>query len=72
MIKRKCLSSNKECSKRLNEELKKKLKNKFKFSNSDINKFVLLLRMGFYSYEYMDDWETFNETTFPEKEIIAT
>ena len=72
MIKRKCLSCNKECSKRLNEELKKKLKNKFKFSNSDINKFVLLLRMGFYSYEYMDDWETFNETTFPEKEIIAT
>ena len=23
--------------------------------------------MGFCSYEYMDNWETFNKTTFPEK-----
>ena len=28
----------------------------------------MLLRKGIYSYEYMDDWEKFNETTLPEKE----
>ena len=31
-------------------------------------KFSLLLRKGVYSYEYMDDWEKFNETILPEKE----
>ena len=29
---------------------------------------LLLLRKGVYSYEYMDDWEKFNETALPEKE----
>ena len=27
-----------------------------------------MLRKGVYPYEYMDDWEKFNETTLPEKE----
>ena len=27
-----------------------------------------MLQNGVYPYEYMDDWEKFNETTFPEKE----
>ena len=40
----------------------------FKFSNDDINKFILLLRKGVYPYEYVDDWEKLNETTLPEKE----
>ena len=26
------------------------------------------MRKGVYSYEYMDDWEKFNETSLPEKE----
>ena len=38
-----------------------------KISNNDINKFILLLRKGVYPFEYMDDWEKFNETTLPEK-----
>ena len=63
----KCLSCNKCYSKKLNEELNEKFKNTFKFSNNDINKFNLLLRKGVYPYEYMDDWERFNETTIPEK-----
>ena len=42
--------------------------NTFKFSNNDINKFIFLSRKGVYAYEYMDDWEKFNETTLPEKE----
>ena len=64
----KCLSCNKSYSKELNEELKKKLKNTFKFSNSDINKFILLLKKSVYPHEYMDNWEKFNETTLSEKE----
>ena len=43
-------------------------KNTFKFSDNDINKFILLLRKDIYPYEYVDDWEKFNETTLPEKE----
>ena len=32
-----------------------KKKNKSKFSNHDINKFILLLREGIYLYRYTDD-----------------
>ena len=28
----------------------------------------MLLQKGVYPYEYMDDWEKFNETSLPEKE----
>ena len=28
----------------------------------------MLLRKGVYPYEYVDDWEKFNEMTLPEKE----
>ena len=68
MIKYKCPSGNKDYSNKLDKELKKKFKNIFKFSNNDINKYLLLFRKGVYPYEYMDDWEKFNETTLPEKE----
>ena len=43
----------------------------YKFSNHDNNKFILLLQKGLYLYEYMDDWEKFNETLSPEKENYA-
>ena len=68
MIKYKCLSCNKDYSNKINEELKKRFKNTFKFSNNDINKFILLLRKDVYLYEYMGEWEKFNETKLPEKE----
>ena len=42
LIKYKCLSCNKDYSNKLDEELKKRFKNIFKFSNNDINKFILL------------------------------
>ena len=29
-----------------------------------------MLRKGVFPYEYMDDWEKFNETTLPEKEEL--
>ena len=45
----------------------KKFPNIYKFCNNDINKFILLLRKGVYSYEYKDSWERFNETTLLHK-----
>ena len=68
LIKYKCLPCNKDYSNKLDEKLRKRFKNIFKFSNNDTNKFVLLLRKGIYPNEYMDDWKKFNETTLPEKE----
>ena len=55
LIKYKCLSCNKNYSNKLDEELKIRFKNTFKFSNNDINKFILLLRKDVYCYEYMDE-----------------
>ena len=46
LIKYKCLSCNKNYSNKLDEELKIRFKNTFRFSNNDINKFILLLRKG--------------------------
>ena len=68
LIKYKCLSCNKGYSNKIDEELKKAIKNTFEFSNNDINKFILFLRKGTDPDEYMDNWEKFNETTLPEKE----
>ena len=59
---------NKDYSNKLDEKLKKKFKKTFQFFNNDINKFILLLRKGVYPYEYIHDWENFNEATSPEKE----
>ena len=67
LIKYKCVSYNEDYSNKIDEELRKRFKNTFRFSNNDINKFVLLLRKRVYPYLYMDDWEKFNETTLPEK-----
>ena len=60
------------CNKNYQHKFHKKLKepfyNAYRFSNRYNNKFILLLRKGVYPYEYMDDWEKFNETSLPEKE----
>ena len=45
----------------------KRFANICKFCNGDINEFALLLRKGIYPYEYMDYWERFDETSFPDK-----
>ena len=45
LMKYKCLSYNKDYSNKIDEELKERLKNTFKFSNNGINKFILLLTL---------------------------
>ena len=54
--------------KKFNKDLIKKFKNAYSFCNNDLKKFMLLLRKGFYPYEYMYSWEKFNEASLPIKE----
>ena len=67
MIEHKCLCCNKHYQQEFDEKLKKRFFDAYKFSSHD-NKFILLLQKDFYRYQYMDDWEKFNETSLPEKE----
>ena len=46
LMKHKCLSCNKNYSEKFNEELKKKSENTLRFSNSDINKFIFVVKKG--------------------------
>ena len=66
----KCLSCDKNYSKEIDEYLKNRLKNTFRFFN-DINRCILLLRKGIYHFEFMDDLEKFNKTSLPEKRRIS-
>ena len=58
----------KEEWKRPIEGLIEKFPSIYQFCNANLNKFVLLLRKGVYPYEYIDNWEKFDETTLPAKE----
>ena len=44
-----------------------KFSNTYKLCSDDNKKFVLLLRKCVYQYEYMDNWNRFNETSLPSK-----
>ena len=68
LIKYRCFCCNKSYQRKFDEKLKERFFNICKFSNCDNNKFIFLLRKGVYPYEYMDDWEKFNEVSLPEKE----
>ena len=57
----KCFNCKRKSFEEYDEDLIKKFKNTYRFSNGDIDKFVLLLRKGVYPHEYMDDWDRFNE-----------
>ena len=60
------------CKKNYEEDFNKKLIKTFastcNFCDNNLNKFILLLRKGVYPYEYMDNWEKFDETSLPDKE----
>ena len=51
-----------------NKQLIERFANIYEFCNRHLNKFILLLRKGFYPYGYMDNWERFDETSLPDKE----
>ena len=65
MIEHKCLCCNKNYQHKFYERLR--FFNTYKFSNLDNNNFILLLQKGVYPYEYMDDWEKFNEASSSQK-----
>ena len=67
---RRCFECKKNYEKEFNKELIKRFANMYEFCNKDINKFILLLRKGVYPYEYMDNWERFDETTLPDKKAF--
>ena len=52
------------------KELIKRFANIYEFCNGDIDKFIFLLRKGFYRYKYMDSLERFHETSLPDKEAF--
>ena len=52
---------------KFDEKLKERFFNTYKFSNHDNNKFILLLWKCVYPYEYMTDWEKFNDMSLSEK-----
>ena len=64
----KCFNCKSYYEKDFNKELIKTFASTYEFCNGNINKFILLLRKGVYPYEYMDNWERFNETSLPNKE----
>ena len=63
-----CFSRKKDYEKDFNKELIKRFANTYSFCCKDLNKFILLWRKGVYPYEYMDNWERFDETSLPDKE----
>ena len=64
----KCLKCKSYYEKDFNKKLIDKFASTYEFCNKDLNKFILLLRKGVYPYEYMDNWERFDETSLPNKE----
>ena len=62
-----CLKCKKNCEINFDKELINNFSGVYYFCKGDINKFVLLLRKGDYPYEYMDNWNIFNEISLPDK-----
>ena len=58
----------KSCTKRSKQSLdllKSKFPNIYHLTKANITKFILLLKKGIYPYEYMNEWNKFNETELP-------
>ena len=63
-----CVDCGKEYKKDINNKLKERFSNVYEFCDYDMNKFIVLLRKGLYPYEYMDEWNKFDEKELPVKE----
>ena len=70
LIEHKCLLCNKNCQIKFDKKFKERFFYPCKYSNHDEYMFSLLLQRVAYPYEYMDDWEKFNETSSPEKKYF--
>ena len=69
LIEYKYLCCNKNYQQKLDEKLKERFLNIYKYSNNDNDNLLLLLLWKFvYPYEYMNDWGKFNWTSLPTKE----
>ena len=66
----KCFQCNPWYKKHFEHDLINKFKNTYEFCNKDSSKFILLLGKDIYPYEYIDSWEGFDETSFPNKEAF--
>ena len=62
-----CVDCEKEYKKDINNKLKERFSNVYEFCGYDMNKFITLLRKGVYEYEYMDEWNKFDEKELPVK-----
>ena len=65
-----CFNCKTNYEKDFNKELIQRFANIYEFCNGDLNKFILLLRKCVYPYEYIDNWEKFDETLLPSKEAF--
>ena len=65
-----CFECKKNYEKDFNKELIKRFANIYEFCEGDINKFIFLLRKGIYPYEYMSDWNKFDNTELPPKDAF--
>ena len=64
----KCFNCEQYYEKGFNKELIKRFASTYEFCNENLNKSILLLRKGAYPYEYIDNWERFDETSLPNNE----
>ena len=63
-----CIDCGKEYKKGLNKKSIERFSNVYEFCSYDMNKFMVLLRKDVYPYEYMDEWDKFNEKKLPCRE----
>ena len=68
----KCLCCSKNYQQKFDKKLKERFLNTHKYSKHGSNKFILLLQIGVYPYEYMHDWEKFSESSLSEKEEFCS
>ena len=64
----KCFNCKQNYEKDFNKELIKRFASTYEFCNGNLNKFIFLLRKVVYSYEHMDNWERFDQTSLLNKE----
>ena len=71
LIECKCMCCNKNYLQNFDGKLKERFFNSYKFFNHNNNKLILLLQKGVYPYEYMGDWDKFNENHYLKKKSFT-